>query len=127
MQETLPVVEHMVRVYKTWYEYRDHLPKKSRYTLGDRVDSRFVQVLELLYVATYQSPAEKISTLGKALNSLDILKFLMRIAWELHLFDNAKYEKISVDLAEAGKQIGGWKKGLEKKMSPAARTQAGDN
>lgn len=116
----LPVIEHMVGVYKKWYEYRDHFPKKSRYTLGDRIDSKFVLVLEMLSVAQYQSPAEKITMLGRTLVALDTLKFLLRVAWELHLFDDKKYGALSEGLAESGRQIGGWKKGLENK-TPRAR------
>lgn len=107
----------MLGAYKTWYAYRDGIPKKSRYTLGDKIDSRFVQVLELLYVAIYQSPEEKIHTLGRALSGVDTIKFLLRIAWELHVFDDKKYVALSKDLDEVGRQIGGWRKGLQTKTS----------
>lgn len=105
----------MLGVYKTWYGYRDTMPKKSKYTLGDRIDSRFIQVLELLYMASYQSVSEKLPTLERALSGVDILKFHFRVAWEIRLFDNKKYEKISEGLAEVGRQLGGWKKGLKTK------------
>lgn len=107
----------MLAVYKTWYAYRDGMPKKSRYTLGDKIDSRFIQVLELLYVASYQSPAEKIITLQRALSGVDTLKFLLRIAWELHIFDDKKYTTLSEGLQEVGRQVGGWRKGLQTKTS----------
>lgn len=113
----LKVIEHMLGVYKTWYGYRDSMPKKSRYTLGDKIDSRFIQVLEFLYVASYQGQAEKMPTLQKALSGIDTLKFLLRIAWELHILDNKKYEIISLGLDEAGRQTGGWLRGLQTKTS----------
>lgn len=107
----------MVTVYKTWYGYRDGIPKKSRYTLGDKIDARFIQVLELLYIASYQSPAEKMPTLDRALTGLDTLKFLLRISWEIHMLDEKKYAALSKGLEETGKQIGGWRKGIQKKTS----------
>lgn len=114
---TVGVIEHILGIYKTWYGYRDGLPKKSRYTLGDKIDTRFLQILELLYVASYQNVKEKLPTLQRALSGVDTLKFLLRIAWELQAIDNKKYEILSDGLNEVGKQIGGWIKGLQTKTS----------
>lgn len=112
---TVAVIEHILGTYKTWYGYRDNLPKKARYGLGERIDARFIQVLELLQVATYQNVTEKLPTLERALSGVDTLKFLLRIGWELQVLDNKKYETISERLNEAGRQIGGWRKGLQTK------------
>jgi len=111
----LPVVEHTLSVYKTWYGYRDNFPKKARYTLGDRIDKRFINVLELLSVAAYQDQDEKISTLARAITGVDVLKFLLRVAWELRILDDRKYVSLSEGIQEIGRQVGGWKKGLQKK------------
>lgn len=105
----------MLAVYKTWYSYRDGIPKRSRYTLGDKIDARFIQVLELLQVASYQNAIEKLPTLERALSSIDTLKFLLRIAWELRVFDDKKYATLSKDLDEVGRQVGGWRRGLQTK------------
>lgn len=96
------------------------MPKKAKYTLGDRIDGRFIQTLELLATASYQSAAEKLATLSRAIVALDTLKFLLQVAWELHLLDNKKYEDLAERLRNIGQQAGGWKKGLEKK-TPGAR------
>lgn len=111
----LPVIEHMVATYKLWFGYRDHFPKKSRYTLGERIDARFIATLELLYTASYQSVDEKPVTLSRALTEIDTLKFLFRIAWDLRILDERKYATISDGLNEIGRQTGGWKRGIEKK------------
>lgn len=113
----LPVIEHLLGVYKVWYGCRDSLPKKSRYTLGDKIDTRFITVLEFLYVASYQGAADKLPTLDKALSGVDTLKFLLRVAWEINALDNKKYTALSEGLHEIGRQIGGWRKGLQTKTS----------
>lgn len=115
----------MLSVYKTWYGYRDAMPKKSRYTLGDKIDNRFIAVLELLYVASYQSAQEKLPTIQRALSGVDTLKFLLRIAWEIHVFDDKKYATLSEGLNEVGRQVGGWRKGLQTKTS--AQNSAEEN
>lgn len=113
----------MLEVYKVWFGYRDHFPKKSRYTLGEKIDSRFIQVLELLFVASYQSVQEKMPTVERALTGIDTLKFLLQLAWELHILDDKKYIALSEGIGEVGRQVGGWKKGLQKKTpAPAGET-----
>jgi len=111
----LPVVEHTVAVYKLWQGYRNDFPKGSRYTLGDKIDATFIQILECLFVASYQSKQDKLPTILIAVRKTDLLKFFLRIAWELHALDNKKYVLISEKTDELGRMIGGWKKGLEAK------------
>lgn len=121
MTDILPVVEKMLAVYKLWNEYRDVMPKKNRYTLGDRIDTKFLFILELLYIASYQNKVEKIPTLEKALAGTDTLKFLLRLCWEVRVFDEKKYSALSEGLQEVGRQVGGWKKGLQQTKTSAHR------
>jgi hypothetical protein len=107
-----------VEVYKLWHEYRNNFPKKSRYTLGDKIDLLFLQTLELLFIASYQSKEKKLITLEMAVKKLDLLKFLLRISWELKVLDNQKFITLSEKLQEIGRMLGGWRKGLENKTPP---------
>lgn len=91
------------------------MPKKSRYTLGDKIDRLFLDILELLNLATYQKTEDKILTLAKTILRLDALKFFLMISWEVRLLDNQKYITLSEHVQELGKMVGGWKKGLETK------------
>lgn len=90
-------------------------PKTSRYTLGNKIDEHFLNKLSYIYLATYQPPAEKILTLTRAITQLDLVKFLLSIAWESHIVANNHYITLSENLDEIGRMLGGWKKGLEKK------------
>lgn len=111
------MIEHVLTVYKTWHGYKDHFPQKSKYTLGDTIDARFVLILELLFTASYQPPIQKIPTLTRVLTGIDLLKFLLRIAWEVQALDTKKYAELSEPLHDAGRMVGGWKKGIESKHS----------
>ena len=75
----------------------------------------FIQLLEYLYIASYESKTEKLPTIRTALRKCDVLKFFLRIAWEVHAIDNKKYALVSEKADELGRMIGGWKKGLESK------------
>lgn len=72
-------------------------------------------MLELLFIASYQSKLEKIPTLERALTSIDTLKFLLRITWDLGVLDDKKYAALSEGLEKVGRETGGWKKGLQTK------------
>jgi hypothetical protein len=95
-----------------WHQYREDFPKTSRYTLGDRIDLLFIHILELLFTASYQSKEAKLPTLDMAVRKADVLKFLLRVAWEIRALDTKKYAALSEKLDEFGRMLGGWRKGL---------------
>ncbi len=55
--------------------------------------------------------------LSKTIAKLDNLKFFMQLAWEAKLIPTEKYTNISRDFEDIGRQLGGWRKGLQKKTS----------
>lgn len=83
--------------------------------MGDKIDARFLNVLELVSIAAYQSQANKLTTLDRAIMAIDILKFLLRVSWELNILDDKKYTTLSEGVQEVGRQTGGWKKGIQNK------------
>lgn len=101
--------------YKLWHEILSNFPKTSRYTLGTKIDSIFLEVTENAFIAGYLFGQEKLPALAKSIAKLDLAKFFLQIAWEIHTLDNKKYIALSEKLDEIGRMLGGWKKGLEKK------------
>ncbi len=73
--------------------------------------------MESSYKAYFSSKELKEKYIVEAIATLDILKFLLQIAWEGKSlgFGNKNFEKISLELNEIGKILGGWKKGLSKR------------
>ncbi len=110
----LPVIQRLVSVYKLWLEFQSNIPKKLRRTLGEKIDSYFLDTIELLITASYLGKEQKLPYLQKAGNKLDILKFFLQIAWEIKALDNKKYILLSEHLNEIGKMVGGWTRGLQK-------------
>jgi len=84
--------------------------------LGNKIESAFLDVLELSFSSVYLPPTHKIIQLGKAISKLDTLKFFCQIAWEGKLIPTEKYIALSEKLEEVGRMLGGWRKGLQ---SPA--------
>ncbi len=91
-----------------------HFPKTSRYTLGSKIDSLFVEIAELSVTASYLNRAHKFPYVQKAVLKLDILKFFLQVSWEIKALDNKKFIMLSEKLDEIGKMLGGWLKQLSR-------------
>ena len=106
------IIFKLVELYKLWHNILPHFPKTSRYRLGLRIDSLFIEIAENLFIANYSSKKEKLPFLTKSSKKIDLLKFLLQISWEIKALDDKKYLVLSQKVDEAGKMIGGWIKGI---------------
>lgn len=96
-----------------WHEIIPHFPKDSKYTLGSKIDSLFLETIEYIVKAEYSDKLEKLISLKRASVKLDLVKFFLQIAWEIKSLDNKKYISLSEKLNEIGKMLGGWIKSLK--------------
>lgn len=91
-----------------------HIPKGARYTIGLRIENKFLDLLELGYTTYFTSEKEKKRTqIGECIFLLDIIKFLVTIAWDGRCVPHKAYEESAVKLDEIGKMLGGWRKSLD--------------
>jgi hypothetical protein len=100
-----------------WHEYEQHFPKQSRYTLGSKIDSLFMETLERVFSASYLRGEQKLPFIQEASNKFDMMRFFLQIAWETKAMDNKKYIALSGMLEEIGKMFGGWMKQVLKQTS----------
>ena len=91
------------------------MPKLERFGIGKKIDQLFLQVLELSFSSSYLPPEQKIISLSRTISRLDVLKFMIQLAWESKLIPNEKYIELSKMLDEIGRMFGGWRKGLQNK------------
>ncbi len=115
----MPVIRKFSQAYALWRELIPHIPKSSRYTLGEKIDTLFVESIECLYSAVYAKPNERIWSVVKSAIKLDTLKFFLKLTWETKQIDMKKYIALSEILDEIGRMTGGWIKQLSQKESPA--------
>ena len=113
------MLERVKQSYLLWHTYHSTLPKIHRYTLGEKVDTLFVEIIEAVASATFLAKDEKVPWVRLAIRKLDTLKILLLILWESKSLDNTKYIALSVPLDETGKMLGGWYGQLTKQNSPA--------
>lgn len=113
----------MKSAYIQWQNYLQIAPKNSRYTLAETTDKYFVRTIESILVASFLEKQDKQPFVKKAIISLDTLKFLLYILWEINGIDSKKYISLSELLSKAGGQLGGWYGQIIKQNSP---TKAGE-
>lgn len=85
------------------------MTKNSRYTIGTRIENKFLDLLEMSYTAYFTEKDKKSEKISECIFILDKLKFLITIAWETKIIGNKQYEEIALKLEEIGRMLGGWK------------------
>ena len=96
-----------------WINIVSHIPKSSRYTIGARIENKFLDLLESSYATYFTERDKKAEKISECILILDTLKFLLSIAWEAKIISSKQYEELALKLEEAGKMFGGWKKSLD--------------
>lgn len=98
--------------YLFWMGFVPHMAKGSRYTIGARIENKFLDLLEISYAAYFTERDKKEAKISECILITDALKYLVSVAWEGKLISNKQCEDIAVKLEEIGKMLGGWRKSL---------------
>jgi hypothetical protein len=104
----LPLLQNVKEVYLLWYGYYQILPKTHRHSLGVRIDSLFIEIMEAVSVAGFLSKEEKLPWVRLAIRKTDTLKVLLMVLWETKSLDDKKYISLSLKIEEFGRMLGGW-------------------
>jgi hypothetical protein len=86
----------------------DKFPRNHRFTLGDRIETGLLDVLEALVSAAYRR--DKSQDLDLANRRINVVRHLWRLAFELKIIAHKSYAYGSQKIVELGTQIGGWRK-----------------
>ena len=105
-RETGPALESHYRFLLWLVPVLERFPRSQKFLLGDRIQGTALDVLESLVEATYTRQRE--AHLTRANLGLEKLRFLCRLAWELHYLDRRRYEHAARCLDDTGRRIGAW-------------------
>jgi hypothetical protein len=86
----------------------DKFPRARRFTLGERLESAVLEVLELLVEEAFSHAKERL--LQRANLRLETTRHLWRLAHELQVISTRRYEHGARLMDELGRQISGWLK-----------------
>ena len=106
-----------------WHEYYSILPKVHRYTVGERIDILFIEIIEATSGAAFLPKGEKLPWVRLAARKLDTLKLLLMILWESGSLLDKKYMALSIKVDMVGKMLGGWQGQLQRQNSPEAASR----
>lgn len=84
----------------------DKFPRVRRFTLGERLETGLLEVLDLLVEAAYTR--SKDTPLRRANLKLEVVRHLWRLAHELKVTATRQYEHGARLIDDLGRQIGGW-------------------
>ena len=107
------ILQRIKEGYLLWVNIVPHISKGARYTIGARIENKFLDLLELSYVAYFTEKEQKAEKIAECIFALDTLKFLVAVSWEGKLVTNKQCEEVARKLEESGRMFYGWKKGLE--------------
>ncbi|MEW6290945.1 MAG: diversity-generating retroelement protein Avd [Thermodesulfobacteriota bacterium] len=86
----------------------DKFPRVRRYTLGERLETGLLEVLEDLVAAAYSRSGAKQEALARANLRLETVRHLWRLAHELKAASPRSYEHGARLFDDLGRQVGGW-------------------
>lgn len=84
------------------------MPRKDRYTLGQKCEIAILEVLELIIVASNLPKQDKLPVLKKASMRLDIVRVFLKLARDVKALENKKYQLLESQTEEIGRMLGGW-------------------
>ena len=88
----------------------ERFPRTRRFTLGERIETGLLEVLEACVSAAYAK--DKRPWLEQANRRLNVVRHLWRLAHELRDVAPRQYAHGSQKIVEIGAQLGGWRKQL---------------
>lgn len=112
-QLDIPIINKLFLLYKKTYQYLKYFPKKERYSLGEKLETTIIKLIQTTFYINQLPNALKENELLKLNAKNETLKLLFRLAHEISVLDTKKYLTTQSCLQEIGKMIGGWLKYLK--------------
>ena len=112
-QNDIPIIQKVYDFYRELYSAVEKMPKKDKYTLGEKTQRAALDLIELLINAGYQEKSRKNNPLNEAAIKLDLIKILVRLGKDLKAVPTNKYLSLEEKLQEIGRMLGGWIKSFK--------------
>jgi hypothetical protein len=106
--EELSIFVKWTEFLKWFLPTLEKFPKKSRFTITNRIENMALDIVELLIEAKYKK--EKKFILKKVNLQLEKIRILLRISCEEKLISTKSYNFAVKSINEVGMMLGGWLK-----------------
>lgn len=112
MAENENVVTHTYDLLKYIVPQLLKFPRSQKFVLADKIQNNLTAILELLIEAYYRRKGEKVELLDRANIELEKLRYLIRLAYDLHCINMSRYEHVQGRINDIGTQVGAWSKSM---------------
>lgn len=109
----IPIVQKLYKFYLELHICVLSFPKVDKYNLGQTLQTKSLQLLESLLLASRLSGEDKKNLLLQANSQLDLLKLLIRLGTGVKAINQKKYILLESALQEIGRMLGGWLRSLD--------------
>jgi hypothetical protein len=111
MKDTTPQAVLACHELLRWLiPHLDKFPRVRRFTLGERLESVLLEVLEATVESAYTR--NKQQSLQRANLRLEVARDLWRLSHESQAISNRSYEHGAKLMDDLGRQLGGWLRSL---------------
>lgn len=109
----MPLAHKIYELYKLFHLFLKFFPKQEKYTLGQTAEKVILEMLEKILVAGYSPKYQKYQALQLVSQKNDLLKYLVRLAFDTRCLNSKKYLYLEKEILEIGKMLGGWLKSIK--------------
>lgn len=110
-EHEVPVVVQKTYEFILWLVKKvENFPRSYRFTVGDRLSVAGLDLLTTLVEAAYARKKEAL--LESAGQKVNAIRYLLRLAKDLHLMSIESYGFSAGNLDEIGKMVGGWRRSM---------------
>jgi hypothetical protein len=111
LAEGLPVYKSVYDLLFSLFERVRHFPKDFQYTLGERIKNETIALTEMIYHTNVSEDVpEKIKQLRNLCAKVETLRLLLRICYDLRLYNLEAYVRFNEQVEDISKQLNGWRK-----------------
>jgi len=111
-QFNVSLVHKFFEFYKLFHEFLRFFPKAEKYTLGEKIETLILEILDLTMKTVRRPKEERLPYVKQIDEQTNFLKTLVRLASEIQALDNKKYLILEEKLQEIGRMVGGWLRSL---------------
>ncbi len=102
----LPIIQKTYDLILWFVPLLNKLPRDYKYTLGDRITNKLLDLLDELHIARYEK--DKLVRL-RALNGLlDQVRYQIRLLKDLKIWEAERYAHAAKLINGIGSDLGGW-------------------
>lgn len=103
-----PLVHKVCELYKKVYLLSSKVPKQDRFGIYLKIENLGLEIACLVIEAAFEMRSNKLPILNSVRIKAEIMKRLVRIAYELKIIRDKQYLEFESDLIEISKMTNGW-------------------